>query len=342
MISNRTGRNFSSQQPLRMAIRYHETFGYFFVPNLYAYLPHERGYYAVVTNSQGTRNSKEYGLRKPQSVRRILAFGDSFTAGEGVNNEERFTDLIENEVKDLEVINFGLPNSGTDQQLLIYENLGHHFEGDILLLCPLVENINRIANKYRPAIERGSGEKIIVAKPYFTLENEKLCRHHVPVPRTRILFSEANKEILSDTDFSGKFRDFIHHHLPSLKEMLMKFLRLNPYPQYSFPDNPDWNLMKALFKSFVDHAQGRQVVIAPLPTYHYIEGLSSPVYWRRFQEFKKENPQIQIIDLLPYFKSLTPRERRRCRYRRDIHYTPYAHRLIANALMNELRLRKLI
>ena len=338
----KTRYSFSSQRPLRMIFQYHEVFGQSFVPHIHAYVPHERGYYTVVTNSRAIRSSKEYSLHKPGDVQRILVFGDSFTAGEGVNNEERFTDLMEGEAKGLEVINFGLPNSGTDQQLLIYENLGHLFSGDILLLCPLVENINRIAHRYRPAIERSTGEIIIIAKPYFTLEHGKLCRHHVPVPRLRIPISEASQKILKDVDFSGKFRDFIHHYFPLFKEKLIKLLKIAPYPQYSRSDNRHWNLMKALLQGFISKAQGKKVVIAPLPTYHYIEGLSKPAYLRRFQELKEDNPDLYIIDLLAYFKKLTPSEKRKCRYKRDIHYTPFAHRIVANALMNEFRLQKLI
>lgn len=330
---------------MRISIRYHEIFGQSFVPNLRTHVPHERGYYAVVTNSMGIRSSREYDLHRPAGMRRILVFGDSFTAADGVNNEERFTDIMEKTEKSLEVINFGLPGSGTDQQLLMCEHFGHRFAGDVLLLCILVENINRIASGYRPVIEGSTGHVVAVPKPYFTLEDGELHLHHVPVPRERPSLSEAGKEILANTDFSGKFpklRDFVNKHFFPLKSTLIKLVRFNPYPQYSSSQHPSWKLMRALLQRYVNKAKTREVVIVPLPTYHYIEGLSKPIYWKRFEEFGREHPNAHIINVLPYFQKLKPAERRNCRFKRDIHYTPLAHRVVANALINELGIRKLI
>lgn len=344
-IMKTTQTGFSCGRQLRMILQYHEVFGQWYIPNQRAYVPHERGYYVVNTNRQGMRSSIDYSLNKPTKCRRILVFGDSFTAGEAVNNEERYTDLLEKMQSELEVLNFGLPGSGTDQQLLIYENLGRPFEADILLLCPLVENINRIAKRFRPAIEGRTGEIVLVAKPYFTLEKgQGLTLQHVPVPRIRVRPSQASKEILANTDLSGQFpklRDFLNRYLFPVKNLLIRFFGYNPYPQYS-AENPDWKIMKTILQRFVDEANGLKVVIAPLPTYHYIEKLSQPVYWECFKKFGEENPDIQVINVLPYFHKLDPLQRRRCRYKRDIHYTPLAHLVVAKALKNELQSRQLI
>jgi carbamoyltransferase len=123
---------------------------------------------------------------------------------------------------------------------------------------------------------------------------------------------------------------------------MIKLARFDPYPQYSGPHHPHWQLMKAILGAFVEGAQGREIVVAPLPTYHYIEGLCRPTYMRRFQEFSKEYPQIHLINVLEEFWCLSRVERRACRYSRDIHYTPLAHSVVARALRKELRSRKLL
>ena len=42
--------------------------------------------------------------------------GDSFTAADGVSNRQRYSDLLEARLPGIEVYNFGLPGTGTDQQ----------------------------------------------------------------------------------------------------------------------------------------------------------------------------------------------------------------------------------
>ena len=69
-------------------------------------------------NSQGVRD-KEYNFTKPKSTTRILAFGDSFTFGEGIPYGERFTDIAGKHFPNLEIINFGVPGYGFDNMLLL-------------------------------------------------------------------------------------------------------------------------------------------------------------------------------------------------------------------------------
>ena len=102
---------------------------------------------------------------------------------------------------------------------------------------------------------------------------------------------------------------------------------------------PAWRLMRAILARMIEVAGPRRVVVAPLPLYHHIEGMATPVYLQRFRELAREHPGIELIDLLPYFQALPYRERRRCRYRHDPHYTPLAHRVVASALTAELSRR---
>lgn len=84
-------------------------------------------------NSFGYRD-QEYPLAKPPGKTRILVFGDSFTFGEGVPYGERFTDIVEEKIPDLEVINFGVPGDGIDENYAIYRQVGAHFKPDYVIL----------------------------------------------------------------------------------------------------------------------------------------------------------------------------------------------------------------
>ena len=104
----------------RQIHEYHETIGYRFIPQLSARIPHEGGGYLVRTNSAGFRCDRELTKEKPPEVFRVLLFGDSFTAGDGVSNQYRYGDLLERQFPGLHVLNFGLSGTGTDQQYLIF------------------------------------------------------------------------------------------------------------------------------------------------------------------------------------------------------------------------------
>jgi carbamoyltransferase len=318
-----------------MILQYHEVFGQWYVPDVRAYVPHERGYFIVRTNRLGMRSSADHS--EPRGARmRILAFGDSFTAGWGVHNEERFSDQLEELWEGLEVLNFGLDGSGLDQQLLVFEHLGSRFEADAILCCPLVENIRRVTARYWPMMDRVSGEAILVPKPYATLEAGRLVMRHLPVPRERFALGELPESLRPPYDPPSAWRRRVSRWLEPIKPPVMRLLGHQPYPQYDTPDHPAWRLTAALLERFIELAGPRPVVLAPLPVFYYSEGLSPPTYRERFREFAAGHPTARFLDLLPFFLALPPAERRRCRYAEDVHYTPFGHAVVARALRQEL------
>jgi len=82
---------------------------------------------AYKTNSRGLRD-REYAAEKPAGKTRVLALGDSFTFGHGIEYGDRFTDILEDAFDDLEVITMAVPGSGHDQQLMqfVHEGLAYH------------------------------------------------------------------------------------------------------------------------------------------------------------------------------------------------------------------------
>lgn len=62
-------------------------------------------------NSKGVRD-REYTYERPAGFVRFLALGDSFTFGEGVPYGRRFTDIPEERIDGIEIINMGVPGFG--------------------------------------------------------------------------------------------------------------------------------------------------------------------------------------------------------------------------------------
>src|SRR5215212_10148414 len=120
----------------RSVTQHHPAIGYTFIPGVKARvrLPNEETAYLVRANARGFRCDHEFVAEKRGGTRRALLFGDSFTAGDGVSNGKRYGDLLEQLIDGLEVYNFGLPGTETDQQYLAYQELAVGLEHDVLIL----------------------------------------------------------------------------------------------------------------------------------------------------------------------------------------------------------------
>ena len=119
----------------RQIFCYNKDIGHLFVPNLNARIMNENGGYYVRTNSLGFRSDVEFKEKKGDKPR-ILFFGDSNTAADGVSNNERFSELVGKHFN-AEVYNFALSGSGTDQQYLICKNMLKKLRQILLFLAYL-------------------------------------------------------------------------------------------------------------------------------------------------------------------------------------------------------------
>jgi hypothetical protein len=88
----------------------------------------------VRINSQGLRD-REYSLAKPAGVYRVLMLGDSTTLGWGVKVADTSAKVLERELGPrFEVINAGVGNYGTVQELTYYKTHGRRFHPDLVIL----------------------------------------------------------------------------------------------------------------------------------------------------------------------------------------------------------------
>jgi len=128
---------------------YDPDIGYRFVPHLKTRVASPDGGYLLRTNGQGFRNDREF--ERDDATPRVLVFGDSFTAGDGVSNGNRYSDMLEPLLPGVQVHNFGLPGSGTDAQFICYRKVAEGAPCRAGVLAVLVENIRRIVSPYRPS-----------------------------------------------------------------------------------------------------------------------------------------------------------------------------------------------
>ena len=92
----------------------------------------------VRINGLGLRGP-EIERRKPPGVPRVLVFGDSFVFGIGVDEDHDFTSrlqarLAETSPRGCEVVNMGVSGYSTDQELLLFQELGAELAPDLVIL----------------------------------------------------------------------------------------------------------------------------------------------------------------------------------------------------------------
>lgn len=312
-----------------MLFEYHPLTGYKFIPNLKTRIQHEAGGYLLRTNAMGFRSEHEFSFKKNPGKKRILIFGDSFTAGDGVSNKFRYADVLEKMLEDTEVYNFGLPGSGTDQQYLLFKEYAPQFEYDLLIIAVLVENIRRIKSHYRFYYNE-KGEKIIFQKPFFDISSGKLELKNTPVHPHPLTLDDLSDHEKEKIDTGGRFegaRTFIKKL--GLQTIAQKLTKYQPVPEYDNAKSEEWLTMKAILEYWIKEAQKPTIVIS-LPLYQNIEGTSNPSHYQdRFNELKGE---CTVFDPLHDLKKYKTQERRNFRFTVDVHPTQSGHEAIAKSI----------
>lgn len=320
----------SKQLTHKTLIRYDENIGHLFVPNLRMRQPYSEKPYYVKTNQQGFRSNANYTKAADDNETRIAFTGDSFTAGEGVANEKRFSDLV-SKAFNAQCYNFALSASGVDQQYLIYKSIATEFDHNLLVISPHIINIYRNLLSSRLSVEGQTGKKILVPKPYFTLDGQQLVRHHFPVPIKRTVVKEyaSGNKLFEPTDLARKL---FHTCVPKrLKEELLK-LQFKEHRGYEKETDPRWLLMRRLLEGIIEAAGDIPIVLAPLP-YHQV--YKNPHYQERFIHLAAQYNNVFFADILEGFKKVANTDD--LYFAKDEHYSEYGHEVIANEIINVLQ-----
>jgi len=337
-----------------MIIRYDPDIGFLYVPHLKARIPNELGGYYFRTNSLGFRSDIEYRTERDDRPR-ILFFGDSYTAGDGCSNHERFSELVGSALG-AEVFNYGLSGSGTDQQLLIFERFAKSVEADLIVLCVNVENIERIQSPHRESIDRVTGKRVLVPKPYFTLDNGNQLRlNNVPVPLERQVVDDPPRDSRTRARWLGRcirlYRaarpvsregEYSHDWLQKLRGCFLRWSRFQPYSGYTSEHHYAWKLMRAIVERFHSSVSSIPLLVVPLPTYYYYLHGVKPLYRELFNNLAVPERGLHVSDLGDRIIVLPEDTRRRLSFRHDSHFSPFGHEQVANFLKEEIVARGLL
>ena len=319
----------------RNLFRYDPVIGYRFVPGLKGRVRHEGGGYLVRINAQGFRNDRDFRDAPTPGKQRILVFGDSNTAGDGVSNGKRFSDLIEAQLPGTEVYNFGLPSSGTDQQYLAFRECTQAMHYDLLLICPMVDNIRRNLQDARVVHSSLSGELALLPKPYFELEKGALTLRNSPVPKGHKPVDaahavDAGTYIHPMRSLARQAMRRANDWLPGLRSWSQRVRRIALPQDYNTPTSRGWLLLQAILTNWVAEARA-PVAICPIPMFDHVFGnLRATPYQTRFRDLAAHTGAT-LIDPLEDLRA-AHRLGTVLRFPTDEHPTIAGHQAIADIL----------
>jgi len=316
-------------------------------PNASFYIP----YPAIATyNSDGIRSLINYSLIKAPDIVRIAACGDSFTHGHDVSDTEAWTYLLEKNIENVEVLNFGVGFYSLGQSYLKYSEKVKKYKPDIVFIGYYDTNLERDVNRFR--YYYAPRDTFIPTAPRFEIIDDKLALVPNPIQEKadyrKIIEGNAaflaylgNKDFFYDRFYFPGLLD--KSSILSLTKRAVKtaFRRLNEtsiYRKNTYnPDSEAYKVVTALFSQFYADviADGAKPLIIIFPSRQSLE-----LY--RMQGVKMTQPLIEYLtknglayfDLLEDFEQLAPNRSMDELFHG--HYTPLGNQIVALVIKSRL------
>jgi len=352
--------------------QYHATLGWIGRPNVEDVFEVMDCRHHVRQNRYGFRGSEYKFERSPRP--RLVVLGDSFVWGFGVEDDQMFTSIVERQSKPAtEIVNLGVSSYGTDQEFLLWEELGRRFQPDrvLLVITPITDlwdnRRHMITGGYpKPVFQPdGEGGYILTNSPVprpdesvwsaGRMEHRKYREPHwlVQVARRSALTGSALLALSRNSDIRKTLES--RRILPERSGAYQgeqSFFTEPPTPAMQ----ESWELMFAILDRLVDatRGEGAELSVAVVPSVVQVY----PEHWKDFQqknpqqegvEWDREAPNrriaafcrargIQLIELLPALREAAKSDPY-LYFPWNRHWTSEGNRLVAEVLLRELSLR---
>ena len=279
--------------------------------------------FPVRINALGLRGP-EIQLDRAKDAGRVLVFGDSYVFGVGVAEEQILTThlarlLAPHFPSGIEVVNLGVAGYSTDQQYLLWQELGSRLSPDLVIL--VVCDNDFLGNTENFAYRQ-------YYKPYVELEDDGGLRlENVPVPRLSRV-QRAKLWLGRESNLWNFIRNRNAEH-PKMRSLLRKLEVDVPRP----PRAP-YRITAALVKSFARDVTTRGAFFLVTNTGRRGE---DPAL---FQNLSRQLAQAGIhhLDLFPILDAARRREPDGAwDFRFDPHWNRDAHQLAASSVFEYLR-----
>ena len=230
-------------------------------------------------NGAGLRSRRDFSQIPPPDSMRIAVFGDSFAAGDDVNDDEVWGNQLEVMLNEAgvraEVLNFGVGAYGMGQAFLRWQNSGKSFDPDIVIFGLQPENLARNVNVFRQLLHP-SGPPF--SKPRFYLSDQELELINYPtLPPEQLVAAFANfaNHPLAPYEYHYRSRYVVSSWWSSsrLASLLFAAITQNEEdPDIFGPDSEGEQLGKAIIDAFAKDVmeEAKDFIVLHLPLQNHL------------------------------------------------------------------------
>jgi len=255
--------------------------------------------------------------------KRVLVFGDSYTAGDGVSNEGRFTNLLENYFPDIEFANLAISGSSLDQNLVFFKHYREIISYDGIILAIQVENITRLENSHR-VWNSSEMLKYLIPKPRFYIDPSRDELGQYKMNSAIKIYNPSRYERLK-----LRLRDGLIERFPSAYGTIHSLFSDFGIKGYKKSNSTSWALMKKIIDRF-SQSTSVPVMIAVIPLFEHLQGKAS--YYHIKKRFDELDNKFFICHLYDRLKNLHTQVVQSLRFKSDPHPTRECHLFYADVL----------
>ncbi|MEQ1797963.1 MAG: hypothetical protein ABL872_08420 [Lacibacter sp.] len=282
-------------------------------------------------NSYGARDKER---KKISDTGRYVVLGDSFTEGYGLEENERFTNLLEAKTGK-EFMNFSCSDFGPVQELLIYKHLAASFSHSTVIInflpfndfkdCDTSDSDKDNFERYRPYFFKLDGAYRLVYKEK-TIEQSTFNREYFLLQEKT--FKKKLAKGIKAFSFWGNIDSGLKHSAAEKQ-------RINKESYYYNYSSEEIEKFFFVMRQLKKEAQNKKIILVALPV------LEDIIAYRKSGEGKLskdlrlfcKTENIQLIDLLPFLSKQQSNLYLPC----DHHWNADANKLVANYLFHQIR-----
>lgn len=295
-------------------------------------------------NGAGIRAGREFSQQPPPDHLRIALFGDSFTAGDDVSDDEvwgaRLELLLSQAGIRAEVLNFGVGAYGMDQAFLRWRHQGKAYEPDIVIFGLQPDNLKRNLNVFRQVMNINGPP---FTKPRFVLADaglELLNSPTLPPDQLIAAFEDFAAQPLAAHEHFYRSRYFGSNWWASSRLASLLYEALKPdgdrNPDLYGIDSEGGMLGKAIVDAFAADVwqEDKAFIVLHLPLQAHLvwryNGMTAPF------QFLLDHCR-DTYRYIPFEDYLQPAHANDEFYSATKHYAPALHALLAETVAQEIK-----
>ncbi|MBC8757579.1 hypothetical protein H2O64_23125 [Kordia sp. YSTF-M3] len=258
------------------------------------------------SNSKGFRDVEREVI---SNTKRVVALGDSFTEGIGVNLEDRLTNLLEKD-KNIPHLNFGLAgNFGPTQYFMLYKTLARKYSHEAVLVGILPSN-DFIDDDYEIAL-KVAGDRY---KPFLngTYPNYELEYHTDSIQKSKARPRKQGFIHKTLKNFTNSYN--MYRYLRVMRRVKAipqdELLDASKVPSYFNYTEKQFNRMRYSIEVIKKLAGDRPVMIYSIPIEKEIKAYREHGKNSLGERLKAvcDSINVEYLDLLPKTESFTTEE----------------------------------